>query len=94
MTALRDLGADAVAVTCGAGGVLLDDTWIPAAPAPAIIDATGAGDVFAGTVAAHLAHPTPLPDAVREGVVAAARSLGARGGTGWLTSVPRKRVKS
>jgi 2-dehydro-3-deoxygluconokinase len=83
--ACRRLGADAVAVTCGADGVLLDDTWIPAAPAPAIVDATGAGDVFAGTVAAHLAHHASLADAVRDGVVAATRSLGARGGTGWLT---------
>ena len=63
-----------------------DDTWIPAAPAPAIVDATGAGDVLAGTVAARLAHHASLADAVRAGVAAAARSLGARGGTGWLTA--------
>jgi 2-dehydro-3-deoxygluconokinase len=85
VVACRRLGADAVAITCGADGVLLDDTWIPAVPAAAVVDATGAGDVLAGTVAGHLAHGAALPDAVREGVAAAARSLGARGGTGWIT---------
>jgi 2-dehydro-3-deoxygluconokinase len=81
---LRALGADAVCVTCGADGVLLDDTWVPAVPAPAIVDATGAGDVFAGTVAGRLAQDDELAEAVRAGVAAAARSLGGRGGTGWV----------
>jgi 2-dehydro-3-deoxygluconokinase len=81
---LRALGADAVCVTCGADGVLLGDTWFPAAPAPAIVDATGAGDVFAGTVAARLAQDAALEEAVRAGLAAAARSLGGRGGTGWV----------
>ena len=85
VSAGRRLGVDAVAVTCGAEGVLLGDRWVPAAPAPPIVDGTGAGDVFAGTVAARLAHGAALIDAVRGGTAAAARSLGGRGGTGWLT---------
>ena len=52
---------------------------------PAIVDATGAGDAFAGTLAARLALGAELLDAVGEGVAAAARSLGGRGGTGWIT---------
>jgi 2-dehydro-3-deoxygluconokinase len=85
VAACSRLGVNAVAVTCGAEGVLLDDIWVPAAPAPAIVDATGAGDVFAGTVAARLARGRALVDAVADGSAAAARSLGGRGGTGWIT---------
>ena len=59
--------------------------FVPAAPVPAIVDATGAGDAFAGTLAARLALGAELLDAVGDGVAAAARSLGGRGGTGWIT---------
>jgi 2-dehydro-3-deoxygluconokinase len=83
--AVRALGARAVAVTCGADGVVLDDgTRIPAAAPPALVDATGAGDVFAGTLAARVALGDTLAAAAREGVAAAARSLAGRGGTGHL----------
>ena len=85
VAACRDLGVDDVAVTCGAEGVLVGELFVPAAPAPVIVDATGAGDAFAGTVAARLAIGAELVDAVRDGVAAAARSLGGRGGTGWIT---------
>jgi 2-dehydro-3-deoxygluconokinase len=81
----RALGVDEVAVTCGAEGVLVGERFVPPAPAGAIVDATGAGDALAGTVAARLALGASLVDAVRDGVAAAARSLGARGGTGWIT---------
>jgi len=84
------LGAGAVAVTCGEEGVLLDDGrergWIGAEPVRRVVDATGAGDVFAGTLAAGLARGAGLVDAARAGVAAAARSLEARGGTGWITA--------
>ena len=82
--ACRRLGAEAVVVTCGAEGALLSDgtgtSHVPAAPAPGIVDATGAGDVFAGTLAAALANDEPLDGAARAGTRAAALSLGARGG--------------
>ena len=88
--ACRRLGARAAAVTCGEHGVVLDDgsgpVHVPAAPAPAIVDATGAGDVLAGTVAARLALGDDLETAVRLGAAAAAQSLGGRGGTGHLTA--------
>ena len=85
VAACRRLGVGAVAVTCGAEGVLVGDHVVPAASVPAIVDATGAGDAFAGTLAARLALGADLLEAVGDGVTAAARSLGGRGGTGWIT---------
>lgn len=83
------LGAEAVAVTCGAGGVLVHEggssEHIPAAQADALVDATGAGDVFAGTLAASLARGATVLEAAKHGVAAAARSLAGQGGTGYLT---------
>ncbi|MCW2952315.1 MAG: hypothetical protein JWQ48_1485 [Conexibacter sp.] len=86
----RALGARAVAVTCGADGVVLDAgdgagplRILPSA-APRIVDATGAGDVFAGTLTARLALGDPLERAVRLGGAAAALSLAGQGGTGRL----------
>jgi 2-dehydro-3-deoxygluconokinase len=83
------LGARAAAVTCGAEGVLVRDgghtEHIPAAPAETLVDATGAGDVFAGTLAAVLARGATVAEAAHEGVAAAGRSLAGRGGTGYLT---------
>ncbi|WP_424537140.1 sugar kinase [Sphaerisporangium viridialbum] len=82
------LGAGAVAVTRGADGVLLSDrdggppVEIPAVPAGLIVDQTGAGDAFAGTVAARLSAGDPLGEAVRAGTAAAAVSLEGQGGTG------------
>lgn len=85
---LRRLGAPQVAVTCGDAGVLVCDRdgsrRYPAAPTGPVVDATGAGDAFAGTVAAHLALGSGLDAAVSHGLEAAASSLGAPGGTGWL----------
>lgn len=91
---LRSWGAGAVAVTCGADGVLLDDGdapahRLPAASAPRVVDQTGAGDVFAGTVTARLALGDPLPEAVEVALAAAALSVGGRGGTGGIPSLAR-----
>jgi 2-dehydro-3-deoxygluconokinase len=83
---LRELGAAAVAVTRGSAGLYLDpgDIELPPAPAPAVVETTGAGDVLAGTAAAHLARGADLVTALRRATAAAARSLGSPGGTGWL----------
>jgi 2-dehydro-3-deoxygluconokinase len=93
---LRALGAAAVAVTRGPDGVLLDEggttTQLPAVTPPAVIDQTGAGDVFAGTVAARLALGDDLVDAARLGTAAAALSLQGRGGTGYLASLDEARA--
>ncbi|MEV5414360.1 sugar kinase [Thermopolyspora sp. NPDC052614] len=85
--ACHDLGAPAAAVTRGPDGVLLSIAGeapadIPAFPAPEIVDQTGAGDAFAGALAARLSHGSPLPDAIRAGMAAAAISLSGQGGTG------------
>jgi 2-dehydro-3-deoxygluconokinase len=59
---------------------------LAAAPAPEIVDATGAGDVLAGTAAARLALGDELVTALRHATAAAARSLAGPGGTGWLAA--------
>jgi 2-dehydro-3-deoxygluconokinase len=84
------LGADAAAVTCGGLGVVVGDASgivrLPAVPAPVIVDATGAGDAFAGTLAARLVRGDTLASAAEHAAAAAARSLGFRGGTGWVAA--------
>jgi 2-dehydro-3-deoxygluconokinase len=88
---LRKLGATAVAVTRGSAGVLLTDgdgtREYPAVPAPEVVDQTGAGDVFAGTVTARLALGDSVDEAVRLGAAAASLSVGGRGGTGRIASL-------
>ncbi|MEU8435934.1 PfkB family carbohydrate kinase [Streptomyces sp. NPDC029216] len=82
----RSLGARAVAVTAGAGRLLLDDGTrrafhpVPVDPDP--VDATGAGDCFTGTATARLVLGDPLPEAVAHGIAAASLSVSGRGGTG------------
>jgi len=78
-------GAPAI-VTLGADGALVADPGgaVSHHPAPrvAAVDATGAGDVFNGVLAAALADGSPLRDAVDRAVQAAAESVtraGARG---------------
>jgi 2-dehydro-3-deoxygluconokinase len=84
--ACLELGAAAAAVTCGADGVHLategERLHVPAIAAPVVVDATGAGDAFAGVLAARLAGGASLLDAVRGGTAAAALSLTGQGGTG------------
>lgn len=92
---LRDRGAAAVAVTCGATGVHVDDGtvhWQPAYPAPKLVDQTGAGDVFAGTVTARLALGDDLHTAVRFGAAAASLAVGGTGGSGGI--VPLETVRA
>jgi 2-dehydro-3-deoxygluconokinase len=95
-TALRGLGVQAVALTRGVEGVLLDDggrfVEVPVIPAPAVVDQTGAGDSFAGTVAARLALGDELVDAVRLGVAAASLSVGGLGGTGHVATLEETRA--
>ncbi|MDF5754021.1 sugar kinase [Spongiactinospora sp. TRM90649] len=85
--ACLDLGAAAVAVTRGADGVLLaergaEPVAVPAFAAASVVDQTGAGDNFAGALAAWLARGAGLREAVAAGAAAASISLGGQGGTG------------
>jgi D-beta-D-heptose 7-phosphate kinase / D-beta-D-heptose 1-phosphate adenosyltransferase len=86
---LRSWSAQAVAVTCGARGAVL----VQAGGAAAAVDAPrvsggdpcGAGDAFAGGLAAALADGLACADAVRHAVHHAARFVG-RGGAGAFAS--------
>lgn len=83
---LRSLGAANVAVTCGADGIQLEtdtgSSWIDSIPAPAVVDQTGAGDAFVGTMTARFVLGNILPDAARYGAAAASLVVGGKGGTG------------
>ncbi len=90
-TALHRLGVPAVAVTCGASGVHVSEQgspvsplWQPSVPAPAVVDQTGAGDVFVATVAARLALGDDLATAVRLGAAASSLAVGGAGGSGGI----------
>jgi len=91
----RELGAAAVAVTCGEHGVLADlgdgPVQLPSMYARSVVDTTGAGDVLAGTTAARLALGDPLREALRLGMAAATLSLAGAGGTGRLASLGQSR---
>lgn len=92
---LRAGGAAAVAVTCGATGVHVDADaahWQPAFPAPNLVDQTGAGDVFAGTVTARLALGDDLTTAVRIGAAASSLAVGGLGGSGGIAPLTTVRA--
>jgi rfaE bifunctional protein kinase chain/domain len=88
---LRSWSAEAVAVTCGAQGAVL----VPAVGAAVSVaaprvsggDPCGAGDAFAGGLAAALADGLGCADAVRHAVRHAAGFVG-RGGAGGFRSRP------
>ena len=94
---LRRSGANAVAVTCGPDGVLLDDEHqsqreLSAAAAPRLVDQTGAGDIFVGTATARLALGDDLIAAVELALAAASLSVGGRGGTGNIPALADSRT--
>ena len=92
---VEQLGAPAIVLTCGPDGVLLRDgareTHIEAPPSPKLVDQTGAGDAFVGTVAARLAVGDDLLAAVRLGTAAASLSIQGVGGTGFVPSLEQSR---
>ena len=82
---LAATGARSVVVTLGAEGVLLasqtEDAFVEAVPASEVVDTTGAGDTFVGSLAAGLARGEELVTAIRAAVGAASAAvtwLGAR----------------
>lgn len=85
---LRGLGAANVAVTCGAEGIQLEgdqlSAWVEAIPAPLVVDQTGAGDAFVGTMTARIVLGDSLPKAARYGAAAASLVVGGKGGTGFI----------
>lgn len=97
---LRTLGAAAVAVTCGAKGIQLEwggasgpqSAWVPAVPAPAVVDQTGAGDAFVGTLTARLVLGDDFPTAARYGAAASSLVVGGKGGTGFIPTFEQTRA--
>ncbi|HEX6527532.1 MAG TPA: sugar kinase [Streptosporangiaceae bacterium] len=89
--AVRALGAGAVALTCGSQPLVVSSAdgefTVPVPHNPDAVDATGAGDVFAGTLAARLALGDRLPEAASLGVGAASLSVAGRGGTGHIPTL-------
>ncbi|MBB5870297.1 2-dehydro-3-deoxygluconokinase [Allocatelliglobosispora scoriae] len=94
--AVHERGTPIAVVTQGHRGVAVSErghlTELPVVPAPHIVDATGAGDSFAGTLTARLALGDDLLGAVRLGTAAASLALGGRGGTGHVASLAESRA--
>ncbi|MDI1466175.1 PfkB family carbohydrate kinase [Catellatospora sp. KI3] len=90
------LGVPYAVVTRGADGMRVSDRGagvdLPVVPAPVVVDATGAGDCFAGTLTARLALGDPLLDAARLASAAASLALGGRGGTGLIPTLTQSRT--
>ncbi len=80
--ALCRLGARSAVVTLGANGAALADAdraeHVPGLPAD-VVDTTGAGDAFAGTLAWRLSQGDTLSDAARWAVRVSAHSVGHTG---------------
>jgi ribokinase len=88
--ALRDAGVRLAIVTLGAAGCLLADAdgerHLPAYPAD-LIDSTGAGDAFCGTLAALLALSWPITRAIAAAQRVAARTVEQRGAFAAIPSI-------
>jgi ribokinase len=75
-------GCVSVVLTHGAGGATISGEaggWLPAAPVARVVDTTGAGDAFVGTMAAALARGDDLRQAVEHGQRAAALVVAVEG---------------
>lgn len=82
--ALREaLGCRSVVVTKGSAGFeyadARDAAAVPAVEVPEVVDTTGAGDVFVGTLAAHLARGLGLAEALDRAAAAGAECVGWEG---------------
>jgi ribokinase len=83
---LLALGVRSVVITLGRDGAYastVDGSARVAAPPVEVVDTTGAGDVFAGTLAAHLSAGAPLLDAVQAAVHTATQCTTHPGAQGW-----------
>ncbi|MFF0099771.1 PfkB family carbohydrate kinase [Micromonospora sp. NPDC005257] len=80
--ALQRLGPRTVVVTAGPNGAAFTHPHgsgtVPA-PAVPVVDTTGAGDAFLGSLALDLARHTPLPDAITTAVHAGSHTVGHSG---------------
>jgi ribokinase len=80
---LLRLGPASAVVTLGPAGAAVADSsgvrLLPAVPVEKVVDTTGAGDAFAGALAAALACGADLDAAVGAGLRAGAKAVGRRG---------------
>jgi ribokinase len=79
---LYEMTGAPVVMTIGAGGATVIDQGAPysvAAPSVDVVDTTGAGDTFAGALAAMIVQGHDLRSAVEQAVIAAAASVTSRG---------------
>lgn len=74
--------ASSVCMTLGSRGARWGETHAPA-PQVDAVDTTGAGDAFAGTLAAHLAVGASPDESLRAAVAAGAATCGHSGAQGW-----------
>ena len=81
--ALRERGAGAVVTTLGSAGAIVTDaegtTTAIGSPPACVVDTTGAGDAFAGVLAARLAAGDSLLEAARWGAAAGSLAVRAAG---------------
>jgi ribokinase len=85
---LHDLTSAPVVMTVGARGATVVDrgeVYSIAPPSVEVVDTTGAGDTFAGVLAAKIAQGHDLRSAVEHAVVAAAMSVTSRGARSYVT---------
>jgi ribokinase len=75
-------GVRSVCVTAGARGARWGELAVPA-PAVDIVDTTGAGDAFAGTLATAIADGATQAEALRRAVDAGSEACGWQGAQGW-----------
>lgn len=76
--ALQRLGPRTVVVTAGRHGAVYthpDGSGTVPAPTVPVVDTTGAGDAFLGSLALNLARHTPLPDAVTTAVQVGSKAV-------------------
>ena len=66
--------------------------WIPSVPAPAVVDQTGAGDAYVGTLTARLVLGDDLVTAARLAAAASSLVVGGRGGTGLVPTLAQTRA--
>lgn len=82
VAALADAGVSSVVCTLGGQGAIVADgdvaDHLPAHEVE-VVDTTGAGDAFVGTLAARLSDGDSLRDAAREANAVASRAVGRRG---------------
>ena len=65
--------------------------WVGAVPAPLVVDQTGAGDAYVGTLVARRVLGDDLGYAAQQAAAAASLVVGGRGGTGLVPTLDQTR---